>query len=115
MFDYIIKKSLQNRGTIIALTVVILGYGVYLLTKIPIDVFPNLNRPTVTVMSESHGLAPEEVESLVTFPLEVALNGTPGVKRIRSSSGVGLSVIWIEFEWGTDISKNRQLISERLS
>lgn len=115
MFDYIIKKSLQNRGTIIALTVVILGYGVYLLTKIPIDVFPNLNRPTVTVMSESHGLAPEEVESLVTFPLEVALNGTPGVKRIRSSSGVGLSVIWIEFEWGTDIYKNRQLISERLS
>lgn len=115
MFDFIIKKSLQNRLGIIVLTIIILGYGLFSLSKIPIDVFPNLNRPTVTVMTESHGLAPEEVESLVTFPIEVALNGTPGVKRVRSSSGIGLSVVWIEFDWGTDIYRNRQLISEKLS
>jgi Cu/Ag efflux pump CusA len=115
MFDFIIKKSLENRLAIIVFTVLILGYGIFSLSETPIDVFPNLNRPTVTVMTESHGLAPEEVESLVTFPIEVALNGTPGVKRMRSSSGIGLSVVWVEFDWGTDIYRNRQLISEKLS
>src|SRR3546814_111262 len=115
MLNRIINFSLNNRLMIIVSSALLVLFGAYVSSRMEVDVFPDLTAPTVVVLTEAHGMAPEEVEKLVTFPIETSVNGATDVRRVRSSSSAGISIVWIEFDWDTDIFKARQIVNEKIS
>src|SRR3954447_1957994 len=115
MLNTVIRLALRYRTVVLAVSLVVLVYGGYLTTTIPIDVFPDLDRPRVVILTECPGLAPEEVETLVTYPIETAILGASGVEAVRSQSSLGMNVVYVEFDWKTEIRYSRQVVMERLA
>ncbi|KAF0179794.1 MAG: CzcA family heavy metal efflux protein [Limisphaerales bacterium] len=112
--DKLIQWALSNRALVLVAALVLTAFGIHTATRMPVDVFPDLTAPTVTIITEAHGMSPTEVETQVTFPVETAVNGAAGVRRVRSATAVGISVVWVEFEWGTDIRHARQTVAEKI-
>ena len=115
MIDALIRWSLAHRPIVVALAAAFLVWGGWTASRIPLDVLPDLTAPTVTILTEAPGMDPLEIESLVTFPIESALNGAAGVRRVRSATAVGVAVVWVEFDWGQDIARARQTVTEKLT
>ena len=111
----LIQWSLKNRRSVVALAAAFLVGGGYVASRVPVDVLPDLTAPTVTVLVEGHGMTPTDMESLVTFPIEAVLNGASGVRRVRSATTIGIAVVWIDFDWGEDIYRARQIVTEKLA
>ena len=115
MIDALIRWSLGHRAIVVALAAAFLVWGGWTASRMPLDVLPDLTAPTVTILVEAPGMDPLEIESLVTFPIESALNGAAGVRRVRSATAVGVAVVWVEFDWGQDIERARQTVTEKLT
>src|SRR5262245_45331413 len=111
----LIQWSIDHHWMVIGLSLLLLASGLWVARDMPVDVFPDLTAPTVTVLTEGRGMAPEEMESLVTFPIEASINGASGVRRVRSATALGIAVVWVEFDWGTDIFRARQIVAEKLA
>src|SRR5262245_29901758 len=111
----LIQWSIDHHWMVLVLSVLLAGAGAWTARSMPVDVFPDLTAPTVTILTEGRGMAPEELETLVTFPIEAAINGASNVRRVRSATAVGIAVVWVEFDWGTDIFRARQVVAEKLT
>src|SRR5688500_13998899 len=111
----LVEWSIDHHWIVLSLAVLLAAAGMWTARSMPVDVFRDLTAPTVTILTEGRGMAPEELETLVTFPIETAINGASGVRRVRSATAVGIAVVWVEFDWGTDIFLARQLVTEKLT